>query len=59
MILNYYNMEQFKASEIIIRINELIEKYGDVTVAIQTEEGMFPVTACYYDIFAESIIMAE
>ena len=38
---------------------ELITKYGDVPVAIQTEEGMFPLTGCYYDIFAESIIMAE
>ena len=52
-------MEQFKATEIIDRLNELIEKHGDVPVAIQTEEGMFPVTGCYYDIFAESIVMTE
>lgn len=52
-------MEQFKATEIIERLNELITKYGDVPVAIKTEEGMFPLTGCYYDIFAESIIMAE
>lgn len=52
-------MERFKASEIIERLNELIEKHGDVDVAIHVEEGTFPVMGCYYDIFAESIIISE
>ena len=52
-------MEQFKASELVERINELIEKHGDVPVAVSTEEGTFAALGCYYDIFAESIIISE
>lgn len=52
-------MEQFKASEIVERINELIEKHGDVPVAVNTEDGTFAALGCYYDIFAESIIISE
>ena len=53
------NKEQFTASELIKRINELIEKHGDVSVAVRTEEGTFAVLGCYYDIFVESIIISE
>ena len=52
-------MEQFKASELVERLNELIKKLGDVDVAVQTEEGTFAALGCYYDIFAESIIISE
>ena len=52
-------MEQFKASELVERLNELIKKHGDVDVAVHTEEGTFAALGCYYDIFAESIIISE
>lgn len=52
-------MEQFKASELVERLNGLIKKHGDVDVAVHTEEGTFAALGCYYDIFAESIIISE
>ena len=56
---NNMNSEQFKASELVERINELIKKHGDVDVAVHTDEGTFAALGCYYDIFAESIIISE
>lgn len=53
------NKEQFTASEIVERINELIKKHGDVPIAVQTEDGTYAALGCYYDIFAESIIISE
>lgn len=53
------NKKQFTASEIVERINELIKKHGDVPIAVQTEDGTYAALGCYYDIFAESIIISE
>lgn len=50
---------QFKASEIVKRLNELIAKHGDVDVAVRTDEGTFPALGCYYDPFAKLIIVSE
>ena len=45
-----------KTTELIARLQKLVEEKGDQDVAIRTEEGTFAIGACFYDPFAESII---
>lgn len=44
-------MEQFKASELVERLNEIIKKHGDVDVAVKTEE----MRDAFYNNFKELI----
>lgn len=48
-----------KTTELIARLQKLVEEKGDQDVAIRTEEGTFSIGACFYDLFAESIIIDE
>ena len=48
-----------KTTELIARLQKLVEEKGDQDVAIRTEEGTFAIGACFYDLFAESIIIDE
>ena len=52
-------MEWMKATELIKKLQDLVEKHGDQVVGINTEDGAFAATGCYYDPIAESIFISE
>lgn len=48
-----------KTSKLINDLTKLMEKYGDVDVAIDLDTMLFPIDECYYDSFNKIIVIAE